>query len=187
MPLEYAFMEEPEEEGALILPYPPDDEDGRTNTGFRDLRGKPDEARKVSEAEPSSALKALLVALAQPDARYFTIGCDLGAHPNSDGSFGAGGYIQIAFADLNLSALYQGHSTRLSTALEAFLARRVGELNWKVNFILTAVTADALGGPAQIWSPLIEFATRGDTLLDACSSAETLVSALHKFLIVPSA
>lgn len=181
MPLHYSFAEDPDEEGALVLPYPADFEGGRTNQGFRDFRGRPEEAAEIPEVQPSAALKALVVGLAQPEARFFSVGCDLGAHSDENGNFGAGGYIQIVIADLARQALDRRPNVNLSGDLEAHLHSRVGNRVWAVQFILSVVTADALGGPDQVSSPYIQFEALGGTLKEAYTSCEHLIVALTEF------
>lgn len=121
---------------------------------------------------------ALLVTLAQPASEFFSIGCELGAHRNSDGSFGAGGYAQIASTDLFGKARVRAYHTDLSNALHSLLNSVVADHEWQVQFTLSVVTAEALDGPDQIWSPLIDFNARGNNLASARESSEALIAAI---------
>jgi hypothetical protein len=64
----------------MTVPYAPITDDIRHNRGFVDLRGRSDLAREIAEGRDSVALRNLLVRIAQPGSRIFTIGCDLEAH-----------------------------------------------------------------------------------------------------------
>lgn len=182
MAMRYFFAEEPEAEGALVLPYPPDERDGRTNRGFVDLRGRPTDAAKIAEAQPSAAMQTMLVALAQPEARFFTIGCEVGAHQISANEFGAGGYLQIASSDFTLACRDKRYLVALSDALKNHLHDRCGDREWTIEFLLSVVEATAIGGPGQLWAPVIHFEASAATLDDACQSAEQLMFSLAETL-----
>jgi hypothetical protein len=86
---------EMDQEG-MTVPYPPLFDNIRKNHGFVDIRGRPDFASEIAEGAGSSAMQALLIALAQPGSKLFTIGCDIGAkRVDGDIPYTAGGYIQI--------------------------------------------------------------------------------------------
>lgn len=182
MALHYKYTLEPDEEGVLVLPYPPDDRGGRTNRGFVDLRGNPEQAFQIAEAVPSQALKALLVALAAPGSSFFSVGCTLGAHRLEAGSYSAGGYIQVAYTDLWRKASHCPNHSELSNRLKDYLDLNVGEREWQVEFILSVIGTAALGGPDQVWSPVIYFSSSASTLADAGASTEELIGALTCFL-----
>ncbi|MEA2994290.1 MAG: hypothetical protein QOD40_3210 [Alphaproteobacteria bacterium] len=88
----------------MPIPYGPAMRNGRKNRGFKDLRGKPEQAAAISEARESPMLRELLAAAALPAARLFTVGCDLGGHRlRGQRKFRwpevKGGYIQFALRD----------------------------------------------------------------------------------------
>jgi hypothetical protein len=129
---------EVDEEG-MTVPYPPLFDDIGNNRGFIDVRGRPDIALKIAEGSQSSAMKALLVAMAQPGSQFFTVGCHLGTeflseeeHPHT-----AGGYVQI------MHASYADRSpedyARFAQAVAEILEKRSASYKWRVQFILTPV------------------------------------------------
>ncbi len=107
----------------MPIPYGRSFKQGRTNRGFIDLRGRPAEANRIKEALHSPMMRELLMAAAQPAARIFTIGCDLGAHHESDKvrfREVAGGYFQFALCDYAEATpeMYSAEADRLERALK---------------------------------------------------------------------
>ena len=184
MPLDFDIERPTEDETILVLPYVRNFDDGRTNHGFRDTRGRPELIDEIAEAGTSPALKALLRALAQPACKHFSIGCDLRTWPPSEQSdlFQAAGYVQLLSADLAREAVHRRRQMLFGRALEAHLDRRVGDDEWVVRFAVAMVNAGDLGGPEQAWSPVIEFAALGETEAEADASGERLILALRDFV-----
>ena len=184
MPLDFDIERPSEDDTVLILPYVRNFEEGRTNHGFRDTRGRPELVDEIAETGVSPALKELLRTLAQPTSKYFSIGCDLRTWPPSEQSdlFQAAGYVQLLSADLAREAIHRRRQMLLGRALEAHLDRRVGEDDWVVRFAVAMVNAGDLDGPEQAWSPVIEFAALAETAAEADASAERLMLALCAFL-----
>lgn len=182
MSLQYNFEEEPDEEGALVLPYPPDYDEGRTNCGFIDLRGQPELVAKIPEASSSPAFQNLLMSLAEPSAPFISIGCELGSNPTPDGMTHYGGYLQITFSDLHGLAQYKGQQTRLSQHLSLCLRVKADGHFWKVDFVLSVVAPERLGGPDQVWSPIICFWASDPNVEAALQSREDLIAALKDCL-----
>lgn len=184
MPLDFDIERPSEDETVLVLPYVRNFEEGRTNHGFQDTRGRPELIDAIAEARISPALKALLRTLAEPASRYFSIGCDLRTWPPSEQSdlFQAAGYVQLLSADLAREAIHRRRQMLFGRALEAHLDTCVGDDEWVVRFAVALVNAAELGGPEQAWSPVIEFAALGDTAGEAERSAERLMQALRNFV-----
>lgn len=184
MPLDFDIERPGEDEAVLVLPYVRNFEEGRTNHGFRDTRGRPELVGEIAEAGGSPALKELLRSLAQPTSRYFSIGCDLRTWPPAepDDLYQAAGYVQLLSADLAREAIHRRRQMQFGRALEAYLDRRVGEDDWMVRFAVAMVNAAELGGPEQVWSPVIEFAALAESEAEANASAERLMVALWDFL-----
>ena len=67
-------------------------------------------------------------------------------------------------------------------ALEAHLYQRIGDDDWVVRFAVAMVGAAELGGPEQVWSPVIEFSALGETEAEANASGERLMAALRDFV-----
>ena len=182
MPLYFDVEQEPDDQPALSLPYIQDFENGRTNYGFRDLRGRPDLARTIPEAARSAALAELLVALAQPSAKYFTIGCLFVKLPRideADADDQAAGYIQLAYSDLNWKAADLDCQLAFADAFRSRLEQSIGSDTWKVVVAIGAIGTDGIGGPGIVWSISVEFWVKGDSLDDACRSADRLLRALR--------
>jgi hypothetical protein len=184
MPLDFQIERPSEDETVLVLPYVRNFEEGRTNEGFRDTRGRPELIDEIAEAEASPPLKELLRVLAQPAARYFSIGCDLRTwQPTEpDDLYQCAGYIQLLSADLAREAIHRRRQLLFGRALEAHLDKRVGEDEWVVRFAVAMVNVTELGGPEQVWSPVIEFAALGETEAEADASGERLMLALRDFV-----
>jgi hypothetical protein len=188
MPLDFDIERPDEDETVLVLPYVRNFEEGRTNHGFRDTRGRPELIDEIAEAGTSPALKELLRSLAQPASRYFSIGCDLRTWPPSEpvNAYQAAGYVQLLSSDLDREAIHRRRQMLFGRALEAHLDSHVGDDDWVVRFAVAMVGAAELGGPEQVWSPVIEFSALGETAAEANASAERLLLALRDF-VAPAA
>jgi hypothetical protein len=189
MPLDFDIERPNDEETVLVLPYVRNFEEGRTNHGFRDTRGRPELIDEIAEAGISPALKELLRSLAQPTSKHFSIGCDLRAWAPAepDDLYQAAGYVQLLSTDLAREAIHRRRQMLFGRALEAHLDGRVGDDDWVVRFAVAMVGAAELGGPEQVWSPVIEFSALGETAAEAEASAERLMQALHDFVAPASA
>ncbi|NJM93221.1 MAG: hypothetical protein HC861_12040 [Rhodospirillaceae bacterium] len=189
MALDFDIERPNEDETVLILPYVRNFEEGRTNHGFRDTRGRPELIDEIVEAGTSPALKELLRSLAQPTSRYFSIGCDLRTWPPAEEGdpYQAAGYVQLLSADLAREAIHRRRQMLFGRALEAHLDSRVGDEEWVVRFAVAMVNAGDLGGPVQVWSPVVEFSALGETAAEANASAERLMRALRDFVAAAKA
>jgi hypothetical protein len=184
MPLDFDIERPNEDETVLVLPYVRNFEEGRTNRGFRDARGRPELIDEIVEAGTSPALKELLRSLAQPASRYFSIGCDLRTWPPTepDDLYQAAGYVQLLSSDLAREAIHRRRQMLFGRALEAHLDSHVGDDEWVVRFAVAMVGAAELGGPEQVWSPVIEFSALAETEAEANASAERLMRTLRDFV-----
>jgi hypothetical protein len=123
---------------AMPVPYGPSYENGRTNHGFVDLRGRPREAARVVEAIGSIALRGILVRAAEKSSPLFTIGCDLGRHRWSRTGLKnpevAGGYLHLAIADYQSadSQLYQDMAEKIVVALKPYSAQH----RWRIGLLV---------------------------------------------------
>jgi hypothetical protein len=189
MPLDFDIERPNEDEAVLVLPYVRNFEEGRTNHGFRDTRGRPELIDEIVEAGTSPALKELLRSLAQPTSKYFSIGCDLRtwAPAEPEDAYQAAGYVQLLSADLAREAIHRRRQMLFGRALEAHLDRLAGDDDWVVRFAVAMVNAGDVSGPDQVWSPVIEFAALGETEAEANASAERLMLALRDFVAPVSA
>lgn len=187
MPLDFEIERPGEDETVLVLPYVRNFEDGRSNHGFQDTRGRPELIDAIVEAGVSPALKGLLRALAQPGCKYFSIGCDLRTWPPAEAGdlFQAAGYVQLLSADLAQDAIHRRRQMLLGRALETHLDTHVGEDEWVVRFAVAQVDAADLGGPELVWSPVIEFSALGESPAAAEASAERLLRTLRD-LVAPA-
>lgn len=184
MPLDFAIERSGEDESVLVLPYVRNFEDGRTNHGFEDMRGRPELVDAVAETGLSPALKDLLRALAQSGAAYFSVGCDLRAFPPREPGqpHEVSGYIQIISSDLARDAVHRRRQVILGCALEDHLDQVADDEEWAVRYSVAQVDAADLGGPDLVWSPVIEFHGFGETETEAAHSAERLIQALRYFV-----
>jgi hypothetical protein len=87
------------------VPYGPLFDGIRKNSGFVDARGRPDIAASIAEGSESAALRKLLIRISEENV-YFSLGCDLGMHPEPEAKATlrqvAGGYIQVVGMDYEL-------------------------------------------------------------------------------------
>jgi hypothetical protein len=115
------------------VPYSPIFDSIRKNRGFVDTRGHPDIAASIPEGSESAALKKLLIRIAEENV-YFSVGCDLGMHPEPEVKVTlrqvAGGYVQVAGMDYEQlsTADYDEFGGRIERQLRAKSQGR----NWRL-------------------------------------------------------
>lgn len=170
-----------DEEG-MTVPYPPLFDGVRKNHGFIDVRGRPDLASSITEGARSPAMKHLLIALAEPGSKVFTIGCDLGTKILEGAKFPhtAGGYLQIM--DEGYAQRSPEDYARFSQAVAQMLKTTCSDHEWQVYFVLKPVRFKLDNYTDMTGSLWIWFHAFADDAKKALASREVLVSALHKAL-----
>ena len=170
-------------EVGITVPYPAKRDAIRHNRGFVDTRGRPDTARGIPELADSSALKALVIALAAPDSRYFSLGCDLGAHEdNEELPCVAGGYLQIAathFYQVSANEYY-----RVARFIGAFVDPRSADFCWLLNLECVSVRFQLAGYDEIFPSLQLWFFARARTPQRALIAREALVAAVADAIAV---
>lgn len=164
---------EMDQEG-MTVPYPPLFDEIRKNHGFVDVRGRPDLASEIAEGAGSYEMKAVLIALAQPESRLFTIGCDIGIKRVEDAMpYMAGGYIQI------MSAEYAKRKpqdyARFAQAIAEALKAKSESHEWEVQFILKPVRFKLDSFTDMTGSLWIWFHAVAETEEKAVASREILI------------
>jgi hypothetical protein len=168
----------------MPVPYSRTFKDSRKNRGFRDLRGRPDEAARVIEARDSRELQLFLEQAAEVNSRLFTIGCDLGMHMESRlrNSNIAGGYIQIALRDYT-AAIADDYWREATVVLEAGRKLSRGHL-WRATFLLGSCRFRLGTDPeAEAPSLLIYFWALSRTAEGALCSREAFIAFLRATLL----
>jgi hypothetical protein len=131
------------DQNGMTVPYPALFDDVRKNHGFVDIRGRPELASQIAEGSHSLAMRKLLIGLAQPDSKIFSVGCDLGIQLQTEGKLPhtAGGYVQI------MHVIYADRSpkdyARYVAAVTKALKARSQNHEWHVCFVLTPVAFKA--------------------------------------------
>jgi hypothetical protein len=122
------------------VPYGPILDSVRRNSGFTDLRGRPDLAEKIVEGASSPKLRELLIRLAR-ERSYFSLGCDLGAHTEEEQPHTlrkmSGGYIQIAainYAEAS-TAQYDGFCDTFSDELKQYAGKQAWTINLEGTYV----------------------------------------------------
>jgi hypothetical protein len=106
------------------VPYGPLFDDIRKNRGFVDARGRPDVAASIAEGSESAALRNLLIRISEENV-YFSLGCDLGTHPEPEAKATlrqvAGGYVQVVGMDYERLSTdnYDEFGSRIERGLRA--------------------------------------------------------------------
>jgi hypothetical protein len=106
------------------VPYGPLFDGIRKNRGFVDTRGRPDIAASITEGSESAALRKLLIRISEENV-YFSLGCDLGMHPEPEAKANlrqvAGGYIQVVGMDYEVLSTdnYDEFGKRFEAGLRA--------------------------------------------------------------------
>jgi hypothetical protein len=169
----------------ITVPYPPFRDKTRNNRGFVDLRGNPTAAGSVAEVAGSARLGELLSLLAEPGARFFSVGCDLGTHEDHEGPdratpFFAGGYIHIIATEHGATA--PSEYERLADSVADKVYEDEGESkrrDWMLRFVFQMVDFK-VDGPNEglIPSLAIWFHARAATALDALSERELLIQSM---------
>jgi hypothetical protein len=164
---------EMDQEG-MTVPYPPLFDDTRKNHGFVDVRGRPDFASIIAEGAGSSAMKALLIALAQPGSKLFTIGCDIGAkRVEGEIPYTAGGYIQIMNSEY--ARREPDDYARFARAVANALRAEAEGHEWEVQFVLKPVRFKLDNFTDMTGSLWVWFHAFGETEQKAVESREVLI------------
>lgn len=128
------------------------------------------------------AMRKLLLALAQPESRIFSVGCDLGAKflPEEKLPYVAGGYVQV------MHAAYADRSpqdyARFAEAIAETLNIVSRDHEWRVDFVLTPV-AFSVDGPSDMTGSLwMWFHAYANSETGASDSRETLITELMEAL-----
>jgi len=169
---------EMDQEG-MTVPYPPLFDHIRRNHGFTDLRGRPDLAAGIVESAGSRAMTDLLVALARPGSKLFTVGCDLGIKESDDEAPNtAGGYIQI------MSSEYARRTpddyARFAQAVAEMLKAKSEDEDWEVRFILRPVRFKLDNFSEMTGSLWIWFHAFADTKHKTLISRENLIGEIKR-------
>jgi hypothetical protein len=171
----------------ITVPYGPIFDGVRKNSGFTDVRGRPDVAAQITEGGESKALRDLLVRTARENV-YFSLGCDLGDHPEPEATAAqrqvAGGYIQ--FAAINYSTTTADQYDEFCKTMEPALRKRTRSSHWRIEFVGTWVNFRLPDEPT-ITSPSmwIWFFAAARTKAKAVASREALIGAISDVLHMP--
>ena len=169
---------------ATTVPYDSLFDDVRSNHGFVDTRGRPGLASRIVECTRSSAMNDLLVCLAQPGSKMFSVGCDLGeksANGDDPSCCVAGGYIQILNAKYSRYWLqeYEQYGESVAEMLES----RSSGHEWRLDLVVTPVQFNLdnfrnLTGSIWVW-----FHAYGDSEEIAVRSREAYIVNLGPCLL----
>jgi|ERR1700687_160939 len=117
----------------ITVPYGPIFDGVKKNSGFSDVRGRPDLAAQIAEGGTSKALGNLLVRAARENV-YFSLGCDLGDHQELESPAAqrqiAGGYIQVAA--INYSDASTDQYDEFGKAVTSELRKRAQSFHWRI-------------------------------------------------------
>ena len=173
-------------EGTTV-PYGPIFDGIRNNRGFVDARGRPDIAASIAEGSESAALRKLLIRISEENV-YFSLGCDLGMHPEPEAKVAlrqvAGGYVQVVGMDYEL--LSTNDYDEFGKCFERGLRAKSQGRNWRiwlqgcyVNFKFPDQP------PVMAPSMWIWFFELARTKEKAVSSRESLIDAISDVLHMP--
>ena len=171
------------EEG-MTVPYPPLFDNIRSNEGFVDVRGRPDLAASIPECAQSPALKELLVLLAQPKSKIFSVGCGVGSEfVTDDGEeyHTAGGYVQVMSESYARQSLEE--YSRFGEDLAYLIEPHSWDHDWRLNLVLTPVQCNldefnSMTGSLWIW-----FHAFGYTERKAVTGREVYITCLGQCLL----
>jgi len=171
----------------ITVPYGPIFDGVRRNSGFRDVRGRPDVATQITEGGESRELRDLLIRIARENV-YFSLGCDLGDHSEPESTAAqrqvAGGYIQ--FAAINYSNATTDQYDEFCKIMEPELRKRARSSHWRIELVGTWVKFCLLDEPTttspSMW---IWFFAAARTKAKAAASREALIGAISDVLHMP--
>lgn len=172
----------------MSVPYPPLLDDIRRNNGFEDVRGNPERAAAIVEAAGSSALKALLVALAAPGSPLFTLGCDLGTSRAIDAEGSplhlAGGYVQVISARYSDRRPDEYH--RFAKTIAGAMQGKMKRHAWRLRFVLCPARVNLDGNTEVEPSLWLWFDAAAPKAKLAAQSREDLLNALLSVWLDPA-
>lgn len=78
------------------IPYKPEKRPTSQNHGFKPIKGKPEEARLIPEAQDNIHIQNALIAINHIDTAFFSVGCEKSFN-RTKGKSWAKGFIEFAF------------------------------------------------------------------------------------------
>jgi hypothetical protein len=170
-------------ERGITVPYESNFEGKKKNSGFVDIRGRPDLAAQIPEASISDSLKSLLVSFAESSSRIFTIGCDLGSGQRESVERGhvAGGYVQIVMTEFKEAVSYD--YLAIAHAVSDHMEGKSEGHYWELEHVYTPVDFkldlhSGIVSSLQVW-----FHASAITSYAAGESREFLIGQLQEGLI----
>jgi len=166
------------------VPYAPIFDGIRKNSGFTDLRGRPDLAEKIVEGASSAKLRDLLVRLSREES-YFSLGCDLGAHIEEERPPTlrrvSGGYIQIAAMNYTeaSTAQYDEFCDAFSSELEPYSRKQRWAITLEGSYVQFNLPNEPAVKAPSIW---IWFFAAARTHEKSSLSREELLAAIAEAL-----
>lgn len=136
-----------------------------------------------SPTSQAPALRGLLLRLAEKGSRFFSLGCDLGAHEedtDADIRFVAGGYVHIA--DQNFQTSPHGEYLRLAKSVSSYIEQKSATLCWRLRHEGMAVRYRLDGCNDICPSVQTRFFARAQSAPAALQSREALIEAMHAAL-----
>lgn len=144
------------------VPYPVDLDDGRTNQGFKDIKGDPDAAAAIAEVQDCPSLRDALIALNAAETHFFTVGCEKSLN-EYEGKFWKRGYLEFSFnyaelvADARLYFTLFFHFNQAAPVRD-FLPKHSVHFGWELQGCRFKKT-DAAGFTCAVWITTDDCAT----------------------------
>ena len=166
------------------VPYGPVFDGIRRNSGFVDLRDRPDLADKISEGVFSPKLRELLKRLVI-NKWYFSLGCDLGEHIEEEQPPASrkvsGGYIQIVAANYAeaSTAHYDAFCEAFGRELKSYGEKRKWRITLEGTYVQFNLSDEPPVKAPSIW---IWFFAAAKTYERSSQSREELLSAIQEAL-----
>jgi hypothetical protein len=174
----------------MTVPYAAIADDIRNNSGFEDLRGRPDKASAIADGNASPALRRLHVRIANVGSTIFTLGCELGSHQEPTHvpmrrREEAGGYVQ--FASIHYNRARTESYAAFANAIVAHVKECAKKDHWELNLVGQMVNfqfSNELTGLNP--SLLVWFFAGARDQIAAWESRERLIEAIDAAVALPA-
>lgn len=173
------------EKDGNTVPYPPLFDEIRRNHGYIETRGQPDNVDLIPEAQRSTALRELLLALASKHSAVASLGCDLGEgrfpKRRLSSRWQAGGYVQLLphENDEDCFAVLRN----LAKTIDQIVTAHALQDNWVVELKLTPVRllfeGEQFARSVEVW-----FHALASSREKAILSRERLIRSVHEAVTV---
>ena len=168
------------------IPYPPSNDKGSQNFGFKSYKGNTSRISKISEAKGFSGIISLLTAINDEISPFFSIGCEKIIEAQYS-SFYARGYIEFAlnYGPMLVDMLqYMNLFGKFANESSEYVKNKNFSFNWEIAQAFFK-KIDKTGYSCTIWVHVFGFSNRQDAVA-AYNEATEFLASFFRSIVKPT-